>query len=84
MPKPKVSKPRPLRMQRNMRYLHHLVVPYAATCTQWSVKLNDTDRTAECGKCVEVEMLCFDEGDGKQLRRLAAWLLEAAKWVEAK
>ena len=83
MPKPKVSKPRPLRMSRNMR--HYVTLsPAAANCTQWSVKLQDDDETHECGKCVEVELLCFDEGDGKQLRKLAAWLLEAAKWLEAK
>lgn len=81
---PKASKPKPLRMRRNMRFPHDPLSANAATCTQWSVKLEDDDRTAECGKSVEVELLCFDEGDGRQLRKLAAWLLEAAKWVEAK
>jgi hypothetical protein len=84
MPKSKVSKPRPLRMARNMRFPGDPLSPAAAYCTKWSVKLEDDDETHECGKAVEVELLCFDEGDGKQLRKLAAWLLEAAKWVEAK
>jgi len=83
MTKSKVSKPRPLRMGRNMRYPGGELSSAAAHCTQWSVKLQDDDETHECGKAVEVELLCFDEGDGKQLRKLAAWLLEAAAWVEA-
>jgi hypothetical protein len=82
MPKSKVSKPRPLRMSRNMRQ-YVTLSSAAASCTQWSVKLQDDDETHECGKSVEVELLCFDEGDGKQLRKLAAWLLEAAAWLEA-
>ena len=81
---PKASKPKPLRMRRNMRVPYDPLSPNAATCTQWSVKLEDDDETHECGKCVEVELLCFDEGDGKQLCKLAAWLLDAAKWLDAK
>lgn len=85
MPTQKVSKPRPLRMSRNMRQpWFDSMTMAAAYCTQWSVTLQDDDQTHECGKAVEVELLCFDEGDGEQLRKLAAWLIEAAKWVESK
>ena len=38
----------------------------------------------ECGTAIEIEGLAFDEGDAAEIRRLAAWLTQAAQWLESK
>ena len=81
MPKA-IDKPKPLRMKRNMKFPGDPLAPNAAICTAWQIKLCDEDHTPECGRSIEVEPLCFDEGDGDKLRKLAAWLVSAAEWIE--
>ena len=77
----KLKKPRPLNMQRNANFQVYFSV---AECDEWQVKLEDDDRHYQCGRTVCVPALCFDEADAKAIRKLAAWLEDAAQWVESK
>lgn len=54
----------------------------SAECTAWSIDLSDDQEGVECGRCVELPALCFDEGDGPEIRKLAAWLEQSARWIE--
>lgn len=53
----------------------------AADCQQWQMS-GVTGKAVECGRSVFVPALMFDEGDARDMRRLAAWLEKAAAWVE--
>lgn len=78
----KLKKPRALKMQRNADFQVH--VDAVAECDEWQVKLEDDDRSYQCGRTVRVPALCFDESDAKAIRKLAAWLEDAAQWMESK
>lgn len=70
-----MKKPSPLNLNRNLRSLEDMP---AAKITSWQLG------RYECGTAIEIEGLAFDEGDAAEIRRLAAWLTQAAKWLEAK
>lgn len=55
----------------------------SASCQQWECDM-EGDGRYEIGRTVNVPAMCFDESGGKQLRRLAKWLGQAAAWVEAR
>lgn len=71
-----------MRLQRNADIAVHLDA--VAECDQWEVKLDECDKTYQCGRTVRVPAVTFDEADAKAIRKLAAWLKEAAAWVESK
>lgn len=75
---PKVEKPKPMKFERNLS----LAPIRVAECSGWQCDFGD-GKGVEFGRAVEVPGLCFDEGDAKKIRTLAAWLKEAADWVEA-
>lgn len=75
----KAQKPAALPLDRN---LNDTNTSTAAECTSWSFDVSDDSEGIECGRCVEVPALCFDEGDGPEVRKLAAWLELSAKWLE--
>jgi len=52
-----------------------------AECQQWRTE-GLLGNTVDCGRSVFVPALMFDEGDARDMRRLAAWLEKAAAWVE--
>lgn len=54
-----------------------------AECDQWECDI-EGDGTYVCGRTIRVPAVIFDEGDAKRIRKLAAWLEEAAAWVESK
>lgn len=78
------AKPRPIELSRNADLSVHLP-PEAlhAACDQWECDM-DGSGTYQCGRTVRVPALMFDEGDAKRIRKLAAWLEDAAAWVESK
>lgn len=77
-PKPKAAKPAAFRLGRSAVFEHE----QTATCTAWECNLPGTGGGVECGRAVEVPAACFDESDADRMRRLALWLIGAAKWVE--
>lgn len=79
--KDKASKPKRLVMQRHADWQTHIEA--AAECDRWEVSLDGNGRKYECGRTVRVPALCFDEHGAKAMRRLAAWLEQAAAWAES-
>jgi hypothetical protein len=65
------SKPQDLKLR------NAVVEGEKAECQQWSVVGG-----GECGRSVFLPAMMFDEGDARDMRRLAAWLEKAAAWVE--
>jgi hypothetical protein len=76
------SEPRPLSLTRNLDVSVYGERELQAECDQWECDIDGHGRV-EFGKSVSVPALCFDESDGDAIRRLSAWLLKAAAWVEA-
>jgi hypothetical protein len=70
-----MKKPKPLTMNRNLRSMADMP---AAKIVSWQLG------RYECGTAIEIEGLAFDEGDAAEIRRLAAWLTQAAQWLESK
>lgn len=70
-----MKKPSPLNLNRNLRSLEDTP---AAKITSWQLG------RYECGTAIEIEGLAFDEQDAPAIRTLAAWLTQAAEWLEAK
>lgn len=77
-------KPRPITLSRNADVTVHLPPDsLQAACDQWECDM-DGSGSYQFGRTVRVPALMFDEGDAKTIRKLAAWLEEAAAWVESK
>lgn len=77
------NKPRPLPLTRNIDVAIYGEKELFAECDQWECDIDGHGRV-EFGRSVSVPAACFDECDGDAIRRLSAWLLKAAEWVEQK
>lgn len=73
------AKPRSIDLSANVDYSPH----NDAVCDQWECDI-EGDGAYSFGRTVRVPSVIFDEGDAKRIRKLAAWLEEAAAWVESK
>lgn len=75
-----------MRKPRSMDLTRNACEPddtHRAACDEWTCDI-EGDGTYTCGRTVRVPAVVFDESDGKQIRKLADWLLGAADWVESK
>lgn len=69
------SKPQDLKLR------NAVVEGEKAECQQWRTG-GVNGKTVECGRSVFLPAMMFDEGDARDMRRLAAWLEKAAAWLE--